>query len=385
MDLKALQNRLRRFAAEREWDAYHTPKNLAMALTVEAAELAEIFQWLTPEQSSLARGDAVLQERVADELADVLLYLAQIADRTGVDLESAVEHKLVKNARKYPAAPVMLPLAGGNESPPAPQVHVLVDWENVQPKEGDVRALVPEATHLWLFHGPSQKNVGAEHTSFGAQATPVPIARAGKNSLDFHLSFDLGYLAARQPGARFVVLSNDKGYAPMLEHARQLGFDTAQMSFGGRKPRTATAKTPAGKKVAAKKTSARSKPAATKVAAPTAAKTTASRKVAAKKSPAAAKPTAKKAAAPAPAPAKRATPAKRAASPRAAAPVQRVLADLVRMSVDRRPTKQARLLAYIGSQLGTNADDPAAQGVLAELIESGLVARNSRGELQYRL
>ena len=71
-------------AAEREWQPFHMPKNLAMALMVEAAELAEIFQWMTPEQSQAARGDLVLQEQVADEVADVLLYLVQIADHTGV-------------------------------------------------------------------------------------------------------------------------------------------------------------------------------------------------------------------------------------------------------------------------------------------------------------
>jgi NTP pyrophosphatase (non-canonical NTP hydrolase) len=79
LDLKALQTTLREFAAEREWQPFHTPKNLAMALMVEAAELAEIFQWMTPEQSQAARGDLMLQEQVADEVADVLLYLVQIA------------------------------------------------------------------------------------------------------------------------------------------------------------------------------------------------------------------------------------------------------------------------------------------------------------------
>lgn len=94
MDLKALQTTLREFAAEREWQPFHTPKNLAMALMVEAAELAEIFQWMTPEQSQAARGDLVLQEQVADEVADVLLYLVQIADHTGIDLKRAVGRKL---------------------------------------------------------------------------------------------------------------------------------------------------------------------------------------------------------------------------------------------------------------------------------------------------
>ena len=73
-----------------------------MALMVEAAELAEIFQWMTPEPSQAARGDLVLQQQVADEVADVLLYLVQIADHTGIDLKRAVGRKLVKNSKKHP-------------------------------------------------------------------------------------------------------------------------------------------------------------------------------------------------------------------------------------------------------------------------------------------
>ena len=102
MDIASLQAKLRAFAAERDWEQFHTPKNLAMALMVEAAELAEIFQWMTPEQSSAVRSDAACQQRVGEELADVLLYLLQVADRTGVDIERAVERKLVSNAQKHP-------------------------------------------------------------------------------------------------------------------------------------------------------------------------------------------------------------------------------------------------------------------------------------------
>ncbi|WP_298214459.1 nucleotide pyrophosphohydrolase [Acidovorax sp.] len=107
MDLNALQVRLRAFAAERHWQPFHTPKNLSMALMVEAAELAEIFQWMTPEQSLAARDDPALKEPIADEVADVLLYLLQIADHAGVDLQAAVERKLVKNAAKYPPPQVL--------------------------------------------------------------------------------------------------------------------------------------------------------------------------------------------------------------------------------------------------------------------------------------
>ncbi len=105
MDLKALQAHLRDFAAARDWQPYHSPKNLAMALMVEAAELQELFQWLTPEQSHAFTQNAADKERVADEIADVLLYLLQLADHTGVDVEAAVEHKLRKNAHKHPAGP----------------------------------------------------------------------------------------------------------------------------------------------------------------------------------------------------------------------------------------------------------------------------------------
>ncbi|MCY4753114.1 nucleotide pyrophosphohydrolase [Pelomonas aquatica] len=100
MDFQALQQRLRRFADERGWQPYQTPKNLAMAMTVEAAELLEIFQWLTPEQSLNLNDDQ--RRHVGEELSDVLLYLVQIADHGGVDLEAAVERKLAMNAIKHP-------------------------------------------------------------------------------------------------------------------------------------------------------------------------------------------------------------------------------------------------------------------------------------------
>ena len=104
VDLTELQARLRAFSAQRQWQPFHTPKNLAMALMVEAAELAEIFQWMTPEQSLAVREDLALKEPIADEVADVLLYLLQLADHAGVDLAEAVEHKLRKNAVKHPVS-----------------------------------------------------------------------------------------------------------------------------------------------------------------------------------------------------------------------------------------------------------------------------------------
>jgi NTP pyrophosphatase (non-canonical NTP hydrolase) len=229
VDFNALQQTLRHFAAEREWQAFHTPKNLAMALMVEAAELAEIFQWMTPEQSQAAHLDRVVQEQIGDEVADVLLYLLQLADHSGIDLKRAIGRKLQKNAKKHPPTRPGLPAGTGVES--APETHVLIDWENVQPSMADLRALVPDVTDVWVFHGPNQKRVASNYTAFGDRATLVPIARTGKNALDFHLSFYMGYIAARRPDARFVVLSNDKGYAPMLEHAADLGFAARAMGY----------------------------------------------------------------------------------------------------------------------------------------------------------
>lgn len=102
MDLIALQDTLRRFAAERHWEPYHTPKNLATALMVEAAELAEIFQWMTPEESLEAAQDPDCRQHIGEEIADVLMYLMRVVDQTGIDLDQAVRDKLVKNAQKYP-------------------------------------------------------------------------------------------------------------------------------------------------------------------------------------------------------------------------------------------------------------------------------------------
>lgn len=98
--LRALQQQLAEFAAVREWQPFHSPKNLAMALSVEAAELVEQFQWLTEAESREL--DPARHERVRLELADVFIYLLRIADTLGVDLMQAAADKIVLNERKYP-------------------------------------------------------------------------------------------------------------------------------------------------------------------------------------------------------------------------------------------------------------------------------------------
>ena len=101
MDIKSIQRQLETFARERDWNQFHSPKNLAMALNVEASELLEHFQWLTEQQS--ADLDAKTRETVATEIADIQIYLIRLADKLGVDIEQAVQSKMQENSRKYPA------------------------------------------------------------------------------------------------------------------------------------------------------------------------------------------------------------------------------------------------------------------------------------------
>lgn len=100
-DLIALSDRLREFAAARDWEKFHTPKNLASALSVEASELLEIFQWLTPEESSAVMADDKNRAAVLDEMADVLIYLVRMADVLDVDLVVAANAKVSRNETRF--------------------------------------------------------------------------------------------------------------------------------------------------------------------------------------------------------------------------------------------------------------------------------------------
>ena len=158
MNIADVQTQLRQFAAERNWQPFHTPKNLSTALFVEAAELAEIFQWMTAEESSQAGADPVQRERIGAEVADVLLYLLQLADHCGIDIELAVDAKIVANARKYPGPQAAALQRVDVQSRPN-AIHVLIDYENVQPTLGEIQAVAPGASSVWVFHGPHQKHV----------------------------------------------------------------------------------------------------------------------------------------------------------------------------------------------------------------------------------
>ena len=104
MDIKQLQQVLQEFADERDWNQFHSPKNLSMALIAEAAELVEHFQWVSEDDSYKLSEDKLGE--VGDELADIFLYLARLSDRLGIDLEKASLNKIENNRLKYPAEKV---------------------------------------------------------------------------------------------------------------------------------------------------------------------------------------------------------------------------------------------------------------------------------------
>jgi len=104
VDIKEIQDKLAKFSEERDWDQFHSPKNLAMALTSEVGELNELFQWLTEEQSKNVDNDEIRQE-----IADIFIYILRLADKLNINIEDAVREKMEINAKKYP-----IDLAKGN-------------------------------------------------------------------------------------------------------------------------------------------------------------------------------------------------------------------------------------------------------------------------------
>ena len=102
MDIKHYKDKLQKFADERNWEQFHSPKNLVMALTSEVGELNDIFQWLTQEESRNISSSDELYEKAKEELADIFIYLIRLATITNIDLEKAVNDKMKVNESKYP-------------------------------------------------------------------------------------------------------------------------------------------------------------------------------------------------------------------------------------------------------------------------------------------
>lgn len=100
--LGVLRKRILEFARERDWEQFHAPKNLSMALAAEAGELMEHFLWASPENSAQIARDPVKRQKIEDELADVIIYALEFANMTGIDVATAIERKMVANAAKYP-------------------------------------------------------------------------------------------------------------------------------------------------------------------------------------------------------------------------------------------------------------------------------------------
>jgi dCTP diphosphatase len=100
--VQELKTRILAFVRERDWEQFHAPKNLSMALAAEAGELMEHFLWATPEQSAAIARDPAKRAKIADELADVVIYALEFANATGLDVTAAIDAKMAANAKKYP-------------------------------------------------------------------------------------------------------------------------------------------------------------------------------------------------------------------------------------------------------------------------------------------
>jgi PIN domain len=286
------------------------------------------------------------------------------------------------------------------------KLHVLLDFENVQPSMDELAQLVPGFTDVWLFHGPHQLPQSLAIAATHAGVMLVPRSGTGKNALDFHLAFYLGYVAAKNPDAQLVVVANDKGYDPMIAHASAtLGFAVRRVGFKAPKvaKKVAAKKAPAKQAVRAAKPAAPPAtlaPAAQAPAKPVPAKKAPAKRVAAKKVPAktpskkapaqkvpAKKATAKNAAA-VKAPAAKAPSAKKVAAQNAPAAPKAPAAKAVRTPADKvlarakasfakmgknRPTKFASLLRHLKSIVGQAATQADADALSRRLEEAKVI------------
>ena len=247
------------------------------------------------------------------------------------------------------------------------ELHALVDFENVSPPLEELTKLVPGFTDVWLFHGPNEQKKAEQIRQADSRVTLVPHLGKGKNALDFHLSFYLGYVAAKHPDAHLVVVANDRGYDPMLAHARMLKFTVKRVGYkskpAAKKVDKSTTEGPAS---AAKATPAKK---AASANAPTAAKRLAVKQASIQKA-VAKKVPAKKAAAPKPV----------AAQPKVALPALSVEAQafarikkaLSKMGMER-PTKTKSFLRHMGALMGQGSKAEQIEAVVAKLEKEGVV------------
>lgn len=266
------------------------------------------------------------------------------------------------------------------------ELHALVDFENVQPSLEALAKLAPGFTDVWLFHGPHQAKQAQAFAASRARVVLVPRSGQGPNALDFHVAFYLGYVAAKHPDAELVVVANDRGYDPMLAHARMLKFRARRVGYkapvakkaAAVKPASPAAAPVAAKKVAAKKSVAPE--AVAKQAAPkpvASAKAVAAKKApAAKKMPAAKKVVAKKAVAPKPAKAVQPVkPPKPASAPHAspeAKALARIQNGLIKMG-SKAPQKVKPFLRHVGALLGKDSTAEQIDAMVVKLEAAGAV------------
>ncbi|MFM9428016.1 hypothetical protein RCH10_004478 [Variovorax sp. GrIS 2.14] len=230
------------------------------------------------------------------------------------------------------------------------EVHILVDLENVQPPVEVLEALAPGYANAWIFHGPHQTRLSSTfESSIGKRATLVPITRRVPNALDFHLSFYLGYVAAKHPEAHLVVIANDTGYQPMIDHAITLGFKVRRTGYE-----------PPGKPVVARATSA-----TTRIPSSTTAK---SATVVVKRAPVK-KVVLRKSVKQTPVGAE--TPA----ATNASAPIPNAYERLVRAFAKMgagRPSRKAGFLRHISNMLGSAASRQSLENTLKHLQNTGV-------------
>lgn len=264
------------------------------------------------------------------------------------------------------------------------ELHALVDYENVQPTFEELVKLAPGFTDVWLFHGPHQAKRAQQMAAANNGVTLVPRSGKGPNAMDFHLTFYLGYVAAKHPDAHLVVVANDKGYDPMIAHARLLEFTVKRVGHKAKpskagKPPAKLAVKPAVKAVApaaAQKPApaAKAKPAPAKKAAPAKAPV-AAKKAAAKKAPTKKAPTkkaaAKKSVSPKP-PAPKVAAQPEVATSSGSKEFTRIKNGLAKMG-NKAPHKLKSFLRHVGAQLGKGSTAEQIDAIVQKLEKAGVV------------